>query len=400
MCAQSINRAVVIVLDGCGIGGAPDAAAFGDEGSNTLANTARAVGGLHCPNLGRLGMGCLGEIAGVPPVGTPEGSYGIMRQCAAGKDSTSGHWELMGVTLTTAFPLYPNGFGPHIIEPFIARTRRGVIGNCPASGTEIIARLGERHCRTGEWIVYTSADSVFQIAAHEAVVPLDELYSACQIAREILSGPDAVGRVIARPFVGQPGAFVRTKGRRDFSLVPPAPTALDILMQAEVPTVGIGKIDDLFAGRGLAFKIHTDDNADGMAQTVAVLARHQSGLIFTNLVEFDMIWGHRNDPVGFAQGLAQFDRQLGDMLVRLRPSDVLFIVADHGVDPTTPSTDHSRECIPLLVYGSRIRRGVNLGMRSTCADLAATLLEMFGVASASRGVAGATSFWRELAMVQ
>ncbi|MEW5702696.1 MAG: phosphopentomutase [Candidatus Zixiibacteriota bacterium] len=395
---MNIRRAIVIVLDGCGIGDAPDATAFGDEGSNTLANTARAVGGLDCPNLARLGLGHLHDIAGVPPVPSPIGSYGRMKQRAAGKDSTSGHWELMGVTLTEPFPLYPHGFGRQILDPFVARTGRGVIGNCPASGTQIIADLGERHCRTGEWIVYTSADSVFQIAAHEDVVPIEQLYSACRIAREILRGPDAVGRVIARPFVGTPGAFVRTHRRRDFSLEPPEPTVLDRLMSAGIPTVGIGKIDDLFAGRGLSVKIHTHDNIDGMEQTITAMAEVPDGLIFVNLVEFDMVWGHRNDPRGFADGLAQFDRQLGVLLPRLTPADVLFLVADHGVDPTTPSTDHSREMIPLLAYGPSLRAGVNLGVRETFADLAVTLLDIFPRA-ATAPVTGASSFWGELVNV-
>jgi phosphopentomutase len=390
-----ITRAIVIVLDGCGIGDAPDAAAFGDEGANTLVNTARAVGGLNCPNLARLGLGHLHDVAGVPPAPAPIGSFGKMRQRAAGKDSTSGHWELMGVTLTDPFPLYPQGFGPHILDPFMRRTGRGVIGNCPASGTEIIAELGQRHCRTGEWIVYTSADSVFQIAAHEEVVPIEELYRACRIARAILRGPDEVGRVIARPFVGTPGAFVRTHRRRDFSIEPPVPTVLDRMMAAGIPTIGIGKIDDLFAGRGLSITIHTHDNIDGMEKTIGALKEHPRGLIFTNLVEFDMLWGHRNDPCGFAAGLEEFDRRLGDLLPLLTSTDALFLVADHGVDPTTPSTDHSRELIPLLVYGPSLRSGANLGLRDTCADLAATLLDIFP-AAASSPIAGATSFQREL----
>lgn len=387
-----IHRALVIVLDSCGIGHAPDADAFGDAGSNTLVNTARAVGGLDCPHLGRLGLGCLDEIAGVPPAPAPLACYGRMQEQAAGKDSTTGHWELMGVVLERPLPVYPQGFGPHILDPFREQTGRGVLGNIPASGTRIIADLGAQHIASGDLIVYTSADSVFQIAAHEDIVPVEELYRACEIARAILRGPDAAGRVIARPFVGEPGAFERTARRRDFSLQPPAPTLLDRLMAMGVPTIGIGKIDDLFAGSGLSVKIHTKDNADGMKQTMAALSQHTRGLIFTNLVDFDMIWGHRNDPQGYADALHRFDRRLGELLPILRPNDVLFLVADHGCDPTTPSTDHSRELVPLLAYGPGLRSGVDLGTRSSFADLAATLAVIFSVPEDSAGPVNGTSF--------
>jgi phosphopentomutase len=298
----------------------------------------------------------------------------------------------MGVTLTAPLPVYPEGFGPHILTPFIERTGRGVIGNKPASGTAIIDELGEEQIKTGKWIVYTSADSVFQIAAHEELIPVDELYNACRVARELLTGPDSVGRVIARPYVGTPGAFTRTHRRRDFSLEPRGDTVLDRLFRSGIPTIGIGKIDDLFAGRGLKHKIHTENNADGMAKTLEALAAHPSGLIFTNLVEFDMVWGHRNDPVGSAQGLAAFDAWLPSLLTTMRESDALFIVADHGIDPTTPSTDHSRELIPLLVYGPALQRGVSLGTRSTYADLAATLAEVFNLQDAAIDRANGTSF--------
>lgn len=387
-----LNRAIVIVLDGCGIGEAPDTAVYGDAGSNTVANTARAVGGLKCPNLGQLGLGHLDDILGMPSDPAPIGCFGKMQERAAGKDSTSGHWELMGVTLSQPLPVYPTGFGPHILSPFIARTGRGVIGNKPASGTAILDELGEEQLKSGKWIVYTSADSVFQIAAHEELIPIDELYSACRIAREILTGKDAVGRVIARPYVGKPGSFTRTHRRRDFSLEPTGTTVLDKLSKAQIPTVGIGKIDDLFAGRGLSVKIHTENNADGMAKTLAALSAYPSGLIFTNLVEFDMVWGHRNDPVGFAKGLADFDDWLPNLLSAMRKSDALFIVADHGIDPTTPSTDHSRELIPLLVYGPGLNKGVSLGTRSTYADLAATLVEMFNLSDTAIDRENGTSF--------
>ena len=380
-----ITRVIVIVLDACGIGEAPDSAAFGDSGSNTLVHTARAVGGLTCPNLERLGLGHLDNIAGIEAVPSPEGCFGTMAERSPGKDSTTGHWELMGLVLDHPFPLYPAGFPPRILEPFAKLTGRGIVGNCTASGTEIIARLGSQHCSTGDLIVYTSADSVFQIAAHEEVVPVDELYRYCRIAREILTGNDAVGRVIARPFVGVPGDYVRTHRRRDFSLVPPRPTLLDHLMAKGIETVGIGKIDDLFAGQGLSVKLHTTDNDDGMRQTMRALEQFKSGLIFTNLVEFDMLWGHRNDAAGFASALERFDRQLGQLLERLAPTDALFISADHGCDPTTVSTDHSRELVPLIVFGTVLGKGVDLGRRTTFADLAATVGDIFDVTALNAG---------------
>jgi phosphopentomutase len=387
-----INRAIVIVLDACGIGEAPDTAAFGDTGSNTIVHTAEAVGGLNCPNLERMGLGHLDEIMGIAPAQAPIASYATMREQSAGKDSTSGHWELTGLVLDQPFPVYPNGFSREIIGRFTAETGRGVLGNLPASGTEIIKELGDRHCETGELIVYTSADSVFQIAAHEGVVPINELYRYCRIAREILQGDDAVGRVIARPFVGTSGNYLRTSGRRDFSLSPPRPTLLNHLMDRGIETVGIGKIDDLFAGNGLSVKIHTESNIDGMNRTIAACADYKTGLILTNLIETDMLWGHRNDPRGFANALEQFDKDLGRLLAAMAPHDVLFVSADHGCDPTTPSTDHSRELVPLLAYGPAIRAGVNLGRRECFADLAATIADVFGVTHPEAG----TSFWMSI----
>ncbi|HUU45257.1 MAG TPA: phosphopentomutase [Acidobacteriota bacterium] len=392
-----IERAIVIVCDSCGIGEAPDAAEYGDAGSNTLVNTARAVGGLDCPRLGLLGLGRLGDIAGVPPVDPPLASFGRMRERSAGKDSVSGHWELMGIVLDRPFPLYPDGFGPHILEPFRQKTGRGVLGNKPASGTAIIAELGKAHIASGSLIVYTSADSVFQIAAHELIVPIEELYRYCRIARDLLTGADAVGRVIARPFVGKPGAFTRTERRRDFALRPPEPTLLDRLTATGVATIGIGKIEDLFAASGLAVAIHTKNNEDGMDQTLAAMAEYPSGLIFTNLIDFDMVWGHRNDPVGYARGLAEFDRRLGELVPRLAPTDALFLVADHGCDPTTPSTDHSRELVPLLVYGPALRNGLDLGLRESFSDLAATLADLFRVPDDDPVRRHGTSFWSAIA---
>lgn len=386
-----IRRVIVIVLDACGIGEAPDSAAFGDSGSNTIVHTAEAVGGLNCPNLENLGLGHLDSIMGINPVASPAGSFGKMTEVSPGKDSTTGHWELMGLVLDRPFPLYPDGFPRVLVDSFAKQTGRGVLANCPASGTEIIARLGAQHCATGDLIVYTSADSVFQIAAHEDVVPVEQLYRYCEIARTLLTGEHAVARVIARPFVGSPGRFLRTHRRRDFSVRPPRPTLLDRLMTRGIETVGIGKIDDLFAGQGLSVKLHTVDNDDGMEQTIESLNRFPSGLIFTNLVEFDMLWGHRNDAHGFAQALERFDHQLGTLLELLRPTDALFISADHGCDPTTPTTDHSRELVPVLACGPALRRGTNLGVRSSFADLAATIGEIFGVSGVERG----HSFLRE-----
>jgi phosphopentomutase len=379
------RRVLVLVLDSCGIGGAPDAARYGDEGSSTLPHTAAACGGLRLPVLERLGLGRLAEIAGVPPAPRPDGAYGILTEVSAGKDSTTGHWELMGLVLDRPFPTYPHGFPPEIIEGFEARVGRPVLGNRPASGTAIIAELGEEHMRTGRPIVYTSADSVFQIAAHESVIPVDELYRECEAARAILTGPHAVSRVIARPFAGEPGRFVRTDRRRDFSVPPTHPTILDRLAAAGVPVTAIGKINDLFAGRGITTAVHTHDDMDGMTQTVRALAAVERGVIFTNLVDLDTLYGHRNDARGYGADLERIDARLGEVLGRLRAADVALITADHGNDPTTPSTDHSRERVPLIVAGPRVRRGADLGVRRTFADVGATVAAAFGVAGTGTG---------------
>jgi len=374
-------RVVVIVLDGCGVGALPDAERYGDAGSNTLVHTAAACGGLALPVLGRLGLGHLGPIRGVPPASAPAGAFGTMAETAAGKDSTTGHWELMGLALARPFPTYPHGFPPEVIRAFEARIGRPVLGNRPASGTAIIAELGARHLQTGHPIVYTSADSVFQIAAHEAVVPVDTLYHYCRIAREdVLVGPHAVSRVIARPFVGRPGAFTRTDRRRDFSLPPPEPTVLDRMREAGLPVIGIGKIADLFAGRGLSEAVHTHDDADGLARTRRAMSAARTGLIFTNLVDLDAVYGHRNDVAGYGRHLERIDSGLALLVDALGPRDLLVITADHGNDPTTPSTDHSREYVPLLVCGPRVRGGVPLGVRRTFADVGATVAESLGAA--------------------
>lgn len=374
------RRVALIVLDGVGIGELPDAHAYGDVGSNTLVNTAREVGGLHMPRLQRLGLGNIVDIPGVPRVSAPDGCYGRMAERSKGKDTTTGHWELAGLWLDTPFPTYPNGFPASVMQLFEQRIGRGTLGNTVASGTVIIEELGAQHMRTGQPIVYTSADSVFQIAAHEEVVPIDELYAMCRIARQLLTGEHAVGRVIARPFIGEPGGFTRTQRRRDFSVEPPQPTVLDALVAAGVPVLGVGKIADIFAGRGISTSYPTKGNTETVDEVIRLL-REQAGpaLVFANCIDFDALWGHRNDPHGMAKALEQFDARVPELLDALRPDDLVLFVADHGNDPTTPSTDHSREYVPLLCYGPSIARGVDLGTRATFADVAATLAQMFNV---------------------
>ena len=371
------DRVILIVLDSVGVGALPDAAKYGDEGSNTLGNIAAAVN-LKLPNLTRLGLGNIIPLRGIPPVGVPEAAWGKMASRTAGKDTTSGHWELAGLILERPFPLYPHGFPPEVIEPFEKAIGRQVLGNKPASGTVIIEELGAEHMRTGYPIVYTSADSVFQIAAHEEVIPVEELYRYCKVARKILTGEHAVGRVIARPFIGEPGHFIRTDRRQDFSLEPPQPTLLDAVAAAGLEVMAVGKIKDIFAGRGISRWIHTHDNMDGIDQTCNYLREGERGLIFTNLVDFDMRYGHRNDVAGYAAALEAFDRRLPEVIAGLEGDDVLILTADHGCDPTTPSTDHSREYVPLLIYGKRIRP-LNIGVRPTFADLGATVAELLGV---------------------
>jgi phosphopentomutase len=383
---MTVNRFIVIVLDSVGIGEAPDAAAFGDVGSHTLGNIARVVGGLNLPHLEAMGLGNIAIIQGVIPQAKPTATYGKLTEVSPGKDTTTGHWELMGVQLKQPFPLYPNGFPPEIMDRFEAEIGRGWLGNYPASGTAIIDQLGEEHLRTGKVIVYTSGDSVFQIAAHEEVVPLEELYRICRIAREILRGEHEVSRVIARPFVGSPGRFTRTPNRHDFSVLPPEPTLLDSLKEAGLMVYAIGKIEDIFAGQGITEAVHTQDNMDGVDQTLeAIRSRRKPGLIFTNLVDFDAKFGHRNNPEGYAEALEAFDRRVPELLDALAEEDVLVITADHGNDPTTPSTDHSREYTPILIGGASIQAGVNIGVRSTFADLAATIAEVLGVKAPPHG---------------
>lgn len=389
---KKITRVVLIVLDSCGVGELPDAFKYGDEGSNTLGNTARAVGGLHLPNLQKLGLGNVASISGVEPQDEPLASYGKMAEISPGKDSTTGHWEMAGVILKKPFPVYPHGFPQGLIKRLEKAIGIEVLGNKPASGTEIIKELGEEHLRTGKPIVYTSADSVFQIAAHEEKIPVPRLYEFCQIARELLTGENGVARVIARPFVGKPGSFKRTDRRKDFSLPPPEKTILDMLQAEGIKIVGIGKIRDLFDGRGISRSIHTIDNLDAMDKLIQTMKQKQEGMIFINLVDFDMVWGHRNDIHGFAKGLGDLDRRLKEVLGLLQGSDVLIITADHGCDPTTPSTDHSREYVPLLVYGEKMYKGVNLGTRRSFSDISATLADLFEIKGTGKG----ESFWREI----
>jgi phosphopentomutase len=376
---NGIKRVILIVLDSVGCGDAPDAGDYGDEGANTLANTAQAVGGLRLPNLGQLGLGNLTAIEGVAPEGTATGAYGRLTESSAGKDTTTGHWELMGLPLSKPFPTYPEGFPADLMAEFECRIGRGTLGNYPASGTVIIQDLGEEHVRSGKPIVYTSADSVFQVAAHEEIIPVDELYHICEVARELLSGEHAVGRVIARPFVGEPGNFTRTERRKDFSLVPPQDTLLDVLKAAGQEVMGVGKIEDIFAHRGLTQSNHTPNNEEGVDAILDFMSREGRGLIFANLVDFDMLYGHRNNPRGYADALEEFDVRLPEIQSALRDADVLIITADHGNDPTTAGTDHTRERVPILIAGSYVRRNANLGTRSSFADAAATIADLLSV---------------------
>jgi phosphopentomutase len=372
------RRFLILVADSAGCGAMPDARAYGDEGSDTIGNTSRAVGGVTLPTLGALGLGHLTPVLGVAPDRSPRGFHGKMAERSVGKDTITGHWEMMGVVLKDALATFPQGFPPEIVEPFVRETGvPGVLGNKAASGTVIIEELGEEHQRTGKPIVYTSADSVFQIAAHEETVPLETLYAWCRIARRQLD-PWRVARVIARPFVGTPGKYVRTYHRKDFAIATPGETVLEKLVAANVPVVGVGKIPDIFDRKGITDEIHTAGNADGLRRTEGLLDTVDHGLLFVNLVDFDMLYGHRNDPQGYARALEELDRALPRILGKLGPDDVIAITADHGCDPTTPSTDHSREYVPLLVHAPG-RAGGALGTRGSFADLGATVADFFGV---------------------
>jgi phosphopentomutase len=380
-------RVCIIVLDAVGAGELPDAAEYGDEGSDTLGNVARAVGGLDLPNLEALGLGNVQPLEGCPPQPGAPAVAGRLLERSKGKDTMSGHWELMGIVSAQAQPTYPHGFPFAIIEEFAHRTGRGVLGNIAASGTEIIQELGEEHQASGKWIVYTSADSVFQIAAHEETIPVEELYHACEIARETLKGKDAVGRVIARPFAGEPGNYVRTPGRRDWSLLPRRPNYLSLIRDADLPVHAVGKISDIFAGQDIDESYHTKSNLEGIAKTEELLGSLEQGLIFVNLVETDMLWGHRNDPENFHRCLQDFDSRLPDLLAALREDDLLVITSDHGCDPTTPSTDHSREHALLLAYVAG-RNAAGRTHEGEFADVGATANAWLGGKAPSRRVAG------------
>lgn len=388
-----MKRVFLIVLDSVGIGELPDAADFGDEGSNTL-KACYDSGKLSVPNMEKLG---LFEIAGNEygkRTGTTEitGSFGKLAEASKGKDTTIGHWEIAGLISHKPMPTYPNGFPEEILDEFSRRTGRGILCNRPYSGTEVIKDFGKESMETGSLIVYTSADSVFQVAAHEGVVPLEELYRCCETARELLQGEHGVGRVIARPFIGEPGSFTRTANRHDFSLVPPKDTLCDLLKKNGLDVIGIGKIYDIFAGKSITETSRTKNNTDGMEKAIALLDKDFTGLAFVNLVDFDMVYGHRNDVPGYTSALNLFDEQLGVFLKGMGEEDVLLITADHGCDPSTPSTDHSREYTPLLAFGAPIRAGVNIGVRSTYADISATVLDMFGIPNTIDG----SSFWEQI----
>jgi phosphopentomutase len=376
---RNFERVIWIVLDSVGIGELPDARDYGDVGRNTLGHIAESRP-LGLPNLLRLGLGNIAPLKHLAPADSPIGAYGKGATHSPGKDTTTGHWEMAGVWLDQAFPVYPHGFPHDLIAEFEKLIGRGTLGNKPASGTEIIKELGEEHVRTCKPIVYTSGDSVFQIAAHEDVIPIAELYRMCEVARKLLDGPNRVGRVIARPFAGTAGNFKRTTRRHDYAVDPPKPMLLDVLVERSVPVLGIGKIHDIYNGRGVEKYVTTTGNAYGMAKITEALRERKSGLIFCNLVDFDMLYGHRKDVEGFAESLEEFDRMLGPLLALLHATDLLMITADHGCDPDPrwPTTDHSREFVPILVYSPTIRAGVSLGVRSTLADMGQTVAENFG----------------------
>jgi phosphopentomutase len=380
----SVDRVVLIVCDSVGCGAAPDAAQYGDAGADTLGNMSVKLGGLTLPHLMALGLGHLTTILGVPHVASPRGAFGKMREASQGKDTTTGHWEMCGLQVNKGFPTFPHGFPQDLIDRFTREIGRGVLGNKTASGTTILDELGAEHLKTGKVIVYTSADSVFQIAAHEEIVPVEELYRISEIARRLVDELP-VARVIARPFVGEPGHFKRTYNRRDFSMPPPGPTVLDAIKAAGLPVVGIGKIWDIFAGVGVTENIHSEGNADGMQRTLEALDKCERGLIFCNLVDFDMLYGHRRDPAGYYAALQQFDAFLPELEKRLGPRDLAFLTADHGNDPTFPGTDHTREYVPLLALGKKAQ-GHDLGVRTGFFDLAQTLADAFGLPPQPRGL--------------
>ncbi|WDV47254.1 phosphopentomutase [Clostridiaceae bacterium M8S5] len=380
-----INRVVWIVLDSVGIGALPDADKYGDVGSNTLGNISKDMGGLKLYNMQKLGLGNIDDIVGVDSIERPIGCYGRLMEKSNGKDTTTGHWEMCGIYMENPFPTYPDGFPDDLVKQYERLINAKILGNKPASGTAIIEELGEEHMKTGYPIVYTSADSVFQIAAHEDVIPLERLYEICQVARDLLKDEHAVARVIARPFTGKVGEFVRTANRRDFSLKPFHTILLDELKVSGYDVKAVGKIEDIFLGQGITDAVHTKSNMDGVDKTIDYIKQDSKGLIFTNLVDFDMKWGHRNDVKGYAKGLEDFDIRLKDIMNSLKDDDILFITADHGCDPTFPGTNHTREYVPFLAYGKQLKENVNLGTRKSFADIGQTVAEIFGVNKIKHG---------------
>lgn len=380
-----IKRVILFVIDSVGIGSLPDAANFGDDGANTLGNIAKTQDGIYLPNLQKLGIGNIEGVKGVEPILNPIGAYGRSLEVSHGKDTTTGHWEIAGIHLSQPFKTFPNGFPKNIIDDFENRIGKKVLGNKPASGTVIIEEYGREHLETGYPIVYTSADSVFQIAAHEEVIPLDELYEMCRHAREIMMGDNAVARIIARPFIGTPGNFSRTPNRRDFSLNPPSQTILDIAKNNNLDVIGIGKIEDIFNGQGITEAVHTKDNMDGIDKTIDYLHKNNKGIIFTNLVDFDSKYGHRRDAAGYKQALEEMDSRLPEIINNMKMEDIIIITADHGNDPTFIGTDHTREYIPILVYGEYIKANVNIGTRETFADISATISDIFSIPNTGKG---------------
>lgn len=389
---MGLDRVIIIVLDSVGIGALPDAYLYGDEGSNTLVNVANAVGGLNMPNMEHLGLGNITAIKGITPQVQAAGSYGRMAERSPGKDTITGHWEIAGIILEKPFPVYPDGFPAFIIEELQRQIGRPVLGNYAASGTEIIEKLGSEHLKTGYPIVYTSADSVFQIAAHEEIIPPEQLYEICAVARSILTGEHEVARVIARPFTGSAGNFTRTANRKDFAILPPKPTLLDHLAANRFDVISVGKIKDIFVGRGISHSFSAKTNSHGIDQLLKAMKQFPKGLIFCNLVEYDSNYGHRNDPDGYARALMEFDHRLPEILSLLDSSSVLIITADHGCDPTFTGTDHTREYVPIIVYGDKVKGNVDLGVRDTFADLGATVCEIFNINPLVTG----TSFWPQI----
>lgn len=387
-----IQRVILLILDSVGIGALPDSEAFGDFGVNTLGNIAKHSDRLHLPNLSRLGLGHIDGVDYLERVDTPVGAYGRLAEVSLGKDTTTGHWEIAGLHITEPFKTYPDGFPKHVIDEFTRLTGREILCNKPASGTTVLDELGEEHMKTGKPIIYTSADSVFQIAAHEDIIPLETLYDMCEKSREMLMGEDVVARVIARPFIGQPGSFERTSNRRDYSLSPYAPTILDYLKDSGYAVKAVGKIVDIYNGQGITHDVHTKDNMDGVDHTLSYMKDDFKGMIFTNFVDFDAKFGHRRDVNGYRNALEEIDKRLPEIIAAMKPTDLLMITADHGNDPAYKGTDHTREYVPLMVYGDQVKAGVNLKTRSTFADIAATIAEIFNV----KGTGFGTSFLSEI----